>query len=112
MELELRNQFDIVGAGQRGSVGRADGFERRQVPLAVSMEKAEFSGSGAQMRAWRSLDAILSRFQALQDDTVGASEEAVVQPSSTGSSGACAWREEHTGEWPAAPSVAGLSTEG
>eukprot|EP00959_Pyramimonas_sp_CCMP1952_P386733 8104980-Pyramimonas_sp.AAC.1 len=30
MELELRNQFDIVGAGQRGFVGRADGFERRQ----------------------------------------------------------------------------------
>eukprot|EP00959_Pyramimonas_sp_CCMP1952_P135015 2824968-Pyramimonas_sp.AAC.1 len=76
------------------------------------MEKAVLSGSGAQMRAWRSLDAILSRFHALQDDTVGASEEAVVQPSSTGSSGACARREEHAGEWPAAPSVAGLSTEG
>ncbi|CAK0809426.1 unnamed protein product, partial [Prorocentrum cordatum] len=82
------------------------------VPLAVSMEKAALSGSGAQMRAWRSLDAILSRFQALQDDTVGASDEAAVQPSSTCSGGACDRREERAGEWPAAPSVSGLSTEG
>eukprot|EP00959_Pyramimonas_sp_CCMP1952_P037969 794691-Pyramimonas_sp.AAC.1 len=64
------------------------------------------------MRAWRSLDAILSRFQALQDDTVGASDEAAVHPSSTCSGGACDRREAHTGERPAAPSVEGLSTEG
>eukprot|EP00959_Pyramimonas_sp_CCMP1952_P135338 2831888-Pyramimonas_sp.AAC.1 len=63
------------------------------------------------MRAWRSLDAILSRFQALQDDTVGASDEDVVQPTSMCSGGACDRRETHTGAQPAAPSAEGLSTE-
>ncbi|CAK0809422.1 unnamed protein product, partial [Prorocentrum cordatum] len=67
MEHELCSQFDLVGSGQRGYTGRADGFERKQVPLATSMEKAAMSGGGGQMRAWRSLDAILPRFRGLQD---------------------------------------------
>eukprot|EP00959_Pyramimonas_sp_CCMP1952_P117575 2458120-Pyramimonas_sp.AAC.1 len=72
MEQELCNQFDLMGAGQRGYTRRADGLERKQVLLATSMEEAAMSGSGGQMRAWRALDAILSRFRGLrghaQDD--------------------------------------------
>eukprot|EP00959_Pyramimonas_sp_CCMP1952_P096803 2023270-Pyramimonas_sp.AAC.1 len=65
-----------MGAGQRGYVGRAEGFERKQVPLSTSMEKADMSGSGAQMRAWRAFDAILSRFRGIQDRSLADSCQA------------------------------------
>eukprot|EP00959_Pyramimonas_sp_CCMP1952_P438139 9172411-Pyramimonas_sp.AAC.1 len=61
MELELCRICDIYGETRQVYLGRSQGFQRKVLSLELFLRKKWFSNSTPQLRAWRSLVALLAK---------------------------------------------------